>query len=176
MARENIKIDDKELDKELVEKTNNPLYFTNRVLKAGFNNNLDSHIIKNINSKLTITPKYLEIEKIHNNNILSEMSHIHARLINQYNFKYQTVLWARFDKQGEDNQILDEIEFYKNLSINRNLTESVIDNIFITTQLEHEIQNRESKGSVWRFDEINSMTIYFHKTTELSGSLFWKIR
>ena len=91
MARENIKIDDKELDKELVEKTNNPLCFTNRVLKAGFNNNLDSHIIKNINSKLTITPKYLEIEKIHNN-ILSEMSHIHARLINQYNFKYQTVL------------------------------------------------------------------------------------
>ena len=92
MARENIKIDDKELDKELVEKTNNPLYFTNRVLKAGFNNNLDSHITKNINSKLTITPEYLETEKIHNNNILSEMSHIHARLINQYNFKYQTVL------------------------------------------------------------------------------------
>ena len=79
MARENIKIDDKELDKELVEKTINPLYFTNRVLKAGFNNNLDSHIIKNINSKLTITTKYLEIEKIHTNNILSEMSRIHAR-------------------------------------------------------------------------------------------------
>ena len=55
MARENIKIDDKELDKELVEKTNNPLYFTNRVLKAGFNH-LDSHIINNINSELTITP------------------------------------------------------------------------------------------------------------------------
>ena len=132
MARENIKIDDKELDKELVEKTNNPLYFTNRVLKAGFNNNLDSHFIKNINSKLTITPKYLEIEKIHNNNILSEMSHIHARLINQYNFKYQTVLWARFDKQGEDNQILDEIELNRNFNNNRSLTESDIDNNDIT--------------------------------------------
>ena len=79
------------MDKELVEKTINPFFFTNRVLKAGFNN-LDSHAINNINSKLTITPKYLEIEKIHNNNILSEMSHIHARLINQYNFKYQTAL------------------------------------------------------------------------------------
>ena len=61
-ARASIKIDDEELDKELVRKTINLFFFTNRVLKAGFNN-LDSHIINNINSELTITPKYLEIEK-----------------------------------------------------------------------------------------------------------------
>ena len=52
------------------------------------------------------------------------MSVIYARLINQYKFKYQCVFLARFDKQDEDNQLLDETELFINLKINHNLTES----------------------------------------------------
>ena len=35
------------------------------------------------------------------------MATIYARLINQYKFRYQTKISARFDKQDEDNQVLD---------------------------------------------------------------------
>ena len=48
-------------------------YFNNRVLKAGFNINLDSHHINHMNAKLTNSPKYLEIENNHLNNIVKEM-------------------------------------------------------------------------------------------------------
>ena len=39
---------------------------------------------------------------------MKELSVIYARLINQDKFRYQTVFSARFDKQNEDNQELDE--------------------------------------------------------------------
>ena len=64
---------------------------------------------------------------------MNKISHIHARFLNQYNLKYQTVLSARFDKQGEGNQILDEIELYINFNNNGNLTESDIDTNDITS-------------------------------------------
>ena len=35
------------------------------------------------------------------------MLNIYARVMNQYNFIYQTVFSASFDKQDEDNQFLD---------------------------------------------------------------------
>ena len=38
------------------------------------------------------------------------MVNVYARLMNQYNFINQTVSSASFDKQDEDNQILDEID------------------------------------------------------------------
>ena len=41
---------------------------------------------------------------------MKELAVIYARLINQYKFKYQTVFSARFGKQNEDNQVLDETE------------------------------------------------------------------
>ena len=63
---------------------------------------------------------------------MNEISHIHARFINQYNFKCQIVLSARFDQEGEGNQILDEIELNINFNNNRSLTESDIDNNDIT--------------------------------------------
>ena len=47
---------------------------------------------------------------------------------------------TRFDKQDEDDQVLDEIELYINLSINRNLRESDIDE---RSQLEQKIENQE---------------------------------
>ena len=78
----------------------------------GFKINLDTHHIIHANSKITITPNYLEfgIEIRYNNKITKELSVSYARLLNQYIFKYQTVLSARFHKQNEDNQILNETE------------------------------------------------------------------
>ena len=106
---------------------------------------------------------------------MKELSVIYARLINQYKFKYQTVFYARFDKQDEDNQVLDETELFINLYINHNLTQSDLDKINIISPLEFQIQQQEMKDSGWRFDKINSMTIYFYKTTEMNGSNYIKI-
>ena len=85
LARKNIKLDDKQLNKELAKKMINPNYFTDRILKVGFINNLDSHHINHANSKLTIIPKYPEvgIEARYINKIMKELSVIYARLINQ---------------------------------------------------------------------------------------------
>ena len=103
------------------------------------------------------------------------MATIYAKLINQYKFRYQTVFSARFDKQDEDDQVLDEIELFFNLNFNHNLTQTDIDNIDVKSPLEHQIQQQEMKDSRWRFDKINSRTIYFYKTGELNGSIYVKI-
>ena len=70
---------------------------------------------------------------------------------------------SRFDKQDEDDQVLDETVLYIVLSIIRNFTESDIDFIDIRFQIEQQTENQESKDSVWRFDKFNSMTIYVYK-------------
>ena len=106
---------------------------------------------------------------------MREMSVIYARLINQYKFRYQTVFSARFDKQDEDSQLLDETEFFNNLNNNQNLTQSDLDNINITFPLERQIQQQEMKDSGWRFDKVSSMTTYFYKTNEKDGSNYVKI-
>ena len=54
LARVNIKLDDKQLNKELANRMLNPYYFTDRAIKVGFNIKLDSHQINPANSKLTI--------------------------------------------------------------------------------------------------------------------------
>ena len=106
LARDNIRLDDKQLNKELARKMINPYYFTDRKLIAGFKISLDSHHINHANSKLTILPIYPEfgIEVRYINKIMKELAVIYIRLKNQYKFKYQTVFSARFDKQDEDNQ------------------------------------------------------------------------
>ena len=177
LARNNIKLDDKQLNKELSKKMINPYYFTDRNLQVGFKINLDSHHINHANSKLTITPNFKEfgIETRYINKIVKELSIIYARLINQYKFKYQVVFSARFDKQDEDGQLLDETELFINLNMNHNLTQSDLNNINITTSLEHQIQQQEIKDSGWRFDKINSMTIYFYETNEMNGLNYVKI-
>ena len=53
---------------------------------------------------------------------------------------------------------------------NHNLTETDITNIDVKYPLEYQIQQQEMKNSGWRFDKINSMTIYFYKTGEFIGS------
>ena len=139
----------------------NPYYSTNRALQVAFKINLDSHHINHANSKLTITPNFPEvgIELRYINKIMKELSVIYARLINQYKLKYQTVFSARFDKQDENFELLDETEIFINLNINHNLTQSDLDKINIISPLEFQIQKQEMKDSGWRFDKINSMTI-----------------
>ena len=173
IAREKIKLDDKELAKMMI----NPYYFIDEKLKNGFKLNLESHNISHAISILTITPKIPEfgIEYRYNNKIVKELSIIYARLINQYKFKYHTLFSASFYKINEEDQRYNEIELYINLNINHNLTESDIDNIDVRSQLEHQIQIQETKESGWIFDKINSMKISFYKTVELNGSSCVKI-
>ena len=91
---------------------NNPYYFTDRNLKEGFKIILDTHHIIHVNSKLTNTLEYPEFGKeiCYINKIIEELSVMYARLKNQNKIKYQTVFSARFGKQDEDNQLLDETE------------------------------------------------------------------
>ena len=146
-------------------------------MKVGFKIILDSHHVNHANSKLTITPNHPEfgIEFRYINKIMKEVAVIYARLINQYKFNYQTVFSARFDKQDEDNRVLDETELFINLNISHNLTETDINKIDVVSPLEYQIQQQEMKDSGWRFDKVISMTIYFYKTTEMNGSNYVKI-
>ena len=56
LAREKIKLDDKELAKMMI----NPYYFIDEKLKNGFKINLESHNISHANSILNITPNFQE--------------------------------------------------------------------------------------------------------------------
>ena len=116
----------------------------------GFKTILDSHLINHALSKLTIIPNYPEFG--------IEIRYLN---INHYQFKYQTVLSGRFDKQNEDSQVLDETELFINLNFNHNLTQTDIDNIDVKSPLKHQIQQQEMKDSGWRFDKNNSMTVFF---------------
>ena len=173
LAREKIKLDDKELAKIM----NNPYYFIDKNLKIGFKNNLESHNFSHAISILSITPNFPEfgVEFRYINEIVKELTVIYARLINQYNFKYHTLFSASFYKINEEDQRYNEIELYINLKINHNLTESDIDNVDIRSQLEHQIQIQETKESGWIFDKINSMKISFYKTTQINGTSYVKI-
>ena len=110
IARDNIRLNDNQLNKKSGKNMPNPYCFTDRNLKVGFKNNLDSHHINHANSKLTFIPNYIEfgIEVRYIIKNIKKLSVIFARLMNQYRFKYQTQFSARFDKQNEDNQVVDE--------------------------------------------------------------------
>ena len=177
LARVNIRLDDRQLKKVLAKKMINPFYFTDRNLRVGFKIDLYSHHIDHANSKLTITPNYPEfgIEVRYINKINEELSVIYARLINQYIFEHQSVFSATFDKQDEDNQVINETDFFINIKINHKLTQTDINNIDVKSPLEHQIKQQEMKDSGWRCDKINSMTIYFYKTGEMNASNYVKI-
>ena len=177
LAGDNNKLDDKQLNTELARKMINPYYFTDGNLKVAYKINLDSHNLNHTNSKLTITPTFPEfgIEFGFIIKIMKELSVIYARIINQYIFRYQSVFSARFHKRDEDYQLLDETELIINLNFNQNLTQSDFDEIDIRSPLEHQIQQQEMKVSGWRFDKINSVTVYFYKTDELNGSNYVKV-
>ena len=148
LAREKIKLDDKELAKMMI----NPYYFIDENLKNGFKIKLESHNFSHANSILTVTLKFPDfgIEFRYINKIVKELSVLYARLINQYKFKYHTLFSASFYKINEEDKRYNEIELYINLKIDHNL-------------------------SGWIFDKINSMKISFNKTTELNGTSYVKI-
>ena len=109
LAREKIKLDDKELAKMMI----NPYNFIDENLKNGFKINLESHNISHANSILTITPNFSEfgIEFRYINKIVKELSVIYVRLINQYNFKYHTLYPASFYKIHEEDQRYNEMNY-----------------------------------------------------------------
>ena len=80
------------------------------------------------------------------------MAGFYARIINQIKFNFKTVISASFDKQDDDNQVLDETELFINLNTSHNLTETDIDNFDIKSPLEQQFQNQEMKSSGWNFD------------------------
>ena len=120
IARENIKLNDKQMIKDLAKKMINTYFFTDRNLTVGFKIDLDTHHINHARSKLTITPNCPDfgIEIRYNKKIKKEFSAMYAILIYQNKFKYQTVFSERFGKQDEDNQLLDETELF--ISLNKN--------------------------------------------------------
>ena len=85
IARENIKINDKELAKEMI----NPYYFIDENLKIGFKINLESHKVNHVNSLLNMIPKFPDsgIQTRYINEILKEMTTSYGRLLNQFRFK-----------------------------------------------------------------------------------------
>ena len=161
IAIENFKLDDKQISNQLAKEMISPNFFTDRNLDVGFNINLESHLINHANSILKFKPKYPEfgIEIPNINKIMKELSIFCASLLNQYKFKYQIVFSARFDKQDEDNEVLDETEIFNILKNNHNLTESDLDKIHVRSPLEHQIQQQEMKHSGWRFDKIIFITV-----------------
>ena len=172
-VEENIKLDDKELAKKML----SPYLYTDRNLTKGFNINLESHHNNHASSKWLITPKYLKFgtEIRHTKKTLKQMAIIFAISRNQYIFKHQTVFSARFAIQNEGNQIIDGTELFINLNITPNITESDLDSIDVQSSLEKQIRNQEMKDFGWRFDKIDSMTIYFYETGEMNGTSFVKI-
>ena len=76
IARDNLRLDDKQLNKELATKILILYYFTDKNLKVGFKFILDSHHINHANSKLSIIPNYREfgIEIRYINKIMKELS------------------------------------------------------------------------------------------------------
>ena len=142
IARENIEMNDKDLDKELAEKMIDPYYFIDGNLKNGSKIFLEGHNINHANSVLTITPIYSDfgIETRYINKILKEMATIYARLINEYKFKCHILFSGSFYKVNEEDQRSDEIKFFINLNINRILTETDFKSLDVKSQIEHQIQ------------------------------------
>ena len=126
-------------------------FFIDEILKIGFKCNLESHNVTHANSLLKIIPIYpdIGIETRYINKILKEMDTIYARLINQYKIKKHIIVWASFYKINDEDQRSDEIEFFINFIINKNFTETDINDIDVKCQLEHQIQIQETKESGW---------------------------
>ena len=167
-----------QLNKELAKKMIILYYFTDREMRVGFNITLESHHNNHAISKLIIQPNFLEfgVQVPYINKLMKELSIIYARIINQYIFKYQTEFSARFDKQDEDYETLDETELFFILNINHNSTETDIDDIDFKSPLDHQKQQEEIEISGRQFDKINSMTINFYQTGFLKGKNFVKNR
>ena len=108
---------------------------------------MQSHHLNHKISKLIIKPNYLEFrtEPQFFNKIRNVLAIRHARLLNQYKIKHQTVFSARYDKQDEDNQLLDATKFFNISNFNYNLTETNIDEIDYKISFEYQLQQQKLK-------------------------------
>ena len=151
--------------------------FTDKILKIAYDINLQNNHKKHSNSQLTITLtiKNIGIDINHIFKIMEKLSHLYAKLINQYKFKYQLTFLLLFNKFGEDNEITSAKELPITFSVTHNLTQSRIDNITIQCDLENRIQSIEMKESGCNFQRIKTMTISFNKSGELNASSYVKI-
>ena len=155
----------------------NLYYFTERVLQIGFHITLGSHQFNHTKSKKNNKPNYPElgIKLRCINKSIKELFVFNARFTNQNKFKYQTFFSARFNEKDEDNQVLDETDFFISLNINQSLIETDLDKSDIKSPLDHQIQIQEMNELGWRCDKINSMTLSFYKTGEINGRSFVKM-
>ena len=142
-----------------------PFYLADRTIQVGFNITLAIHHNTLAKSIIVNKPYFPElgIDFRFFNRILKDMTCTYARLNIGYIYQYRTVFSARFDKQDENNQVLDEIEIYINLKINQKLTKSDFVRIHIKSSARNQVQKQEAKCSGCRLDKIISMTIYFFK-------------
>ena len=101
---------------------------------------------------------------------MKEMSHIFAKIVDQYRFKFESTFLVLFNKYGEDIETPSEIELPITLSNTHNLTQPEIDNINIQWTLEIRIQSVELKNSGWNYRKINRMGTSFFESGELNGS------
>ena len=97
LARDKIKLNDRELNKELAKKMLNPYYFKNKNLYNILKINLDSHHINHLNSKITIssTTEYNSIDMDLINGLVKEMSVIYARLINSIQIQISMCIFSK---------------------------------------------------------------------------------
>ena len=68
------------------------------MLKTAYDTKIDNHHDKRANSQLTFTSKCnkIGIDMNHVNKIMEEMSHVYAKLINQFKFNYLLTFWVLF--------------------------------------------------------------------------------
>ena len=92
---------------------------------------------------------------------MNELSLIYDKLLSQFEFKYQLPFLLLFNKNGEDDEIITEIELPITLSFTQNLTQSEIENDIIQWTLKNRIQSVEMKESGWKFQRTNTMGMSF---------------
>ena len=174
------KIIDKDNKKESIKNKNDKIEykFADNILNTAYDITVDNHHKKNLNSQITITSKFNDIvgiEMYHVDEIFKEMSHIYAKFIDQYKFKYQLTFMLLFYKFEEDDTIKKEAEMTVTLNMTTNLTQSEIENTNIQWDLEARKQNLEMQESGWNFQRVDSMTISFYDTGSMDGSSYVKV-
>ena len=150
----------------------NAYYFTHKKFNAKQGIDLASHYMNHLYSKLTITPKHSEIEKIHSTNIVKQMSIISAGLMNKNIFKYQTAFSTRLDKKDGDDQVFDEFELYIHIKNFQKRTQSDIDFTDFRSQLENKFKTKRRKIVFADLIKLFQRPKISIKTSELNGSRY----
>ena len=171
------KVIDKGNIKEVNKNKNNKIEykFTDNIFNIAYDITVDRYHKKDLNSQI-ITSKFdnTGIEMYYINEIFKEMSHIYAKFINQYKFKYQLSFMLLYYNFEEDGDIRKEAEMTIKLNMISNLTQSEIDNFDIQRDLKARKQKIEMQESGWVFQRVNSKTKSFYNTGNMDGSGYFK--